>query len=388
MAGRRRGQIQARGAGAWLIRISLPADVDGKRKTWNRTVHGTRKAAERALTQALSDLDQGRLEDPSRMSVAAWLEEWMEGRRQDLKERTWIHYDKVIQLYIVPLLGKVRLADLKPRDIQKAITALGNGSEGRAPLAPTSVRYSIGRLSQALAAAVRLRLLPSNPAKNAILPKGRRPGPGRVLSAEEVAQVAAALRGHRLGAMWLLMLGTGLRPGEALGLLWEDLDLPAGTLHVRRTLWRPTGRAPVLTAPKTASSERDVPLSPDLVAVLKAHRARQAAERLAAGPLWEGQGMVFCSPLGKPLGYDTTRQLANLLTASGVERITMQGLRHSAATLLIDAGIDARTVADRLGHSSVTTTLTYYKKTTPERQQEASDLLAGMMFGRREERPG
>lgn len=385
MAGRRRGQIHARGGGAWLIRVSLPADVDGKRKTWNKTVHGTRKDAERALTRALSDLDAGRLEDPSRMSVAAWWKEWWEGRRQDLKERTWIHYDRVIQLYIMPFLGKVRLADLKPRDVQRVISALGNGGEGRKPVAPTTVRYSIGRLSQSLAAAVRLRLLPSNPAKNATLPRGRRPGPGRVLSAEECAQVAAVLRGHRLGTMWLLMLGTGLRPGEALGLLWEDLDLPAGALHVRRTLWRPVGRAPVLTAPKTASSVREVPLSPDLVAILKVHKARQAAERLAAGPLWEGQGLVFCSPLGKPLGYDATRQLASLLTAAGVERITMQGLRHSAATLLIDAGIDARTVADRLGHANVTTTLTYYKKTTPERQREASDLLAAMLF-RQEER--
>lgn len=391
MAGRRRGQIiQAPNSKTtWTIRISLPADVEGKRKTWNKTVHGTRKDAERALTRALSDLDQGRLEDPSRMPLADWLDEWMESKRQDLRERTWLHYQNIIRLYLVPLLGKIRLADLKPRDVQKAITALGNGEgEDRPPLSPASIRYAVGRLRQALAVAVRLRLVPSNAALDASLPRARRPGPGRVLSPEEVPKVAAALWGHRLGALWLLMIGTGLRPGEALGLLWEDVDLPGKVLKVRRSLWRPSGRKPVLTDPKTESSAREVPLSSDLVAILKAHKARQNADRLAAGRLWEGQGLVFCSQLGKPLGYYMTVTLNRILKAAGIPRITMHGLRHSAATLLIDAGIDARTVADRLGHANVATTLAYYKKTSPERQKEASDLLTSMLFGRQAERGG
>ncbi len=159
MAGRRRGQIiQAPNSKTtWTIRISLPADVEGKRKTWNKTVHGTRKDAERALTRALSDLDQGRLEDPSRMPLADWLDEWMESKRQDLRGRSLESYQVWIQLYLVPTLGRIRLAELKPRDVQRAIVDLANGTQDRPPLAPQTLRNAFGRLRQALAAAVKLR---------------------------------------------------------------------------------------------------------------------------------------------------------------------------------------------------------------------------------------
>lgn len=125
------------------------------------------------------------------------------------------------------------------------------------------------------------------------------------------------------------------------------------------------------------------------MALLKRHKAHQAADRLAAGKLWQDWGVIFARPDGRPMSDGTARQaLSTVLKRAGLENLTLHGLRHSAATLLIDAGIDARTVADRLGHANVATTLAYYKKTSPERQKEASDLLTSMLFGRQAERGG
>lgn len=383
MAGRRRGQIQARGAGAWLIRISLPADATGKRKTWNKTVHSTRKDAERALTRALSDLDQGRLEDPSRMSVAAWLDEWMESKRQDLRERSWLSYREWIDIYLVPALGHVPLADLKPRDVQKATVDLAAGKfTGGNPLGSVTVRNAIGRLRSALTAAVKLRLIPSNPASDAALPRVNNRGPKRVLSVEEATRFMQVVRGHRLAAFFLLALGTGLRPGEAMGLLWEDYDQGAAVLHIRRSLWnRRRGKPAELTPPKNLTSVRSIPLSPDLVTMLKRHKAHQAAERLAAGKLWQDWGLIFARPDGRPMSDKTALQaLATVMKRAGLENLTLHGLRHSAATLLIEAGIDPSAVARQLGHSSVKTTLDTYVKTSGDRLREGSELLSQILF--------
>lgn len=383
MAGRRRGQIKARGAGAWLIRISLPTDATGKRRTWNKTIYGTRKEAERALTRALSALDNGRLEDPSRMPLADWLEEWMESKRQDLRERSWLSYREWIDIYLLPALGHIPLADLKPRDVQKATIDLAAGKFTRGkPLGPVTIRNAIGRLRSALSAAVKLRLIPNNPASDAALPRVNNRGPKRVLSVEEAARFMQVVRGHRLASFFLLTLGTGLRPGEAMGLLWEDFDQGAALLHVRRSLWnRRKGKPAELTPPKNRTSVRSIPLSPDLVALLKRHKAHQAADRLAAGKLWQDRGLIFARPDGRPMSDGTARQaLSTVLKRAGLENLTLHGLRHSAATLLIEAGIDASAVARQLGHSSVKTTLDTYVKTSEQRLREGSELLSQILF--------
>ncbi len=384
MAGRRRGQIiQAPNSKTvWTIRISLPADVDGKRQTWNKTVHGTRKDAARALTKALSDLDQGRLEDPSRMPLAAWLEEWMESKRQDLRGRSLESYQSWIQLYLIPTLGRIRLADLKPRDVQRAIVELSNGTPARPPLAPRTLKHAFGRLRQALAAAVKLRLIPSNPAADTAMPRVHRTGPKRVLTEEESSRMIGAVGGHRLGAMWLLSLATALRPGEALALKWEDVDWENARLHVCRSIWRPRakGSAPVLTPPKNATSNRVLPLSPALLFLLRRHRARQAEERLAAGPLWQDNDLMFPRPDGTLTLPCTAAQIFDrLLKRAGLGHLTPHGLRHTAATTLIRAGIDPAHVAAQLGHSSVTTTLETYVKTSEDRLRDGADILASVL---------
>lgn len=384
MAGRRRGQVRATDApGRWLILVFQGRDTDGKRRYWSKTVSGTKKDAERALTAAQRAQDEGRLEDPSRMPLSAWLSEWLESCRQELRERSFLSYQSWCNLYLEPPLGKIPLADLKPRDVQKAITDLAAGKfTGGTPVGPVTIRNAMGRLRSALAAAVRQRLIPSNPASDAKLPRAPRRGPKRVLAPEEAARFTAAVQAHRIGAFFLLSLGTALRPGEAMGLKWVDVDAEAGLLHVRRSLWDPRrgGRPAELTEPKTASSVRSVPLPPDLLALLRRHRARQAAERLAAGPVWQDQGLIFTREDGRPLSDNTCRYiLGRLLKQAGLEHLSLHGLRHSAATLLILAGIDPAHVAAQLGHSSVKTTLEVYVKPSEARLREGADILSKLL---------
>lgn len=380
--GRPRGQIISKGPGRWLIRVPRKGP-DGKPRPWSRIVHGVKRDAQRALTDKLKALDEGRLEDPSLLPLAAWLEEWLTNKSQDLKKGSQENYSDLLRLYIVPTLGRIRLADLKPLDIQRTITALAEGRDRPGPVGPATIRQAVSRLSDALEAARKLRMITLNPARDVTLPKAPRPGPKVVLTEEQAARLVAVFAGHRLGAMWILSLGTGLRPGEGLALRWEDVDFTEGLLHVRHSLWRSRARGsrPELVDPKTETSKRIIPLSPGLLAVLRKHRSRQAQERLAAGPAWKDNGLLFPLADGRPTPAEHARRHFYLvIEKAGLPRMSPHGLRHSAATLLIQAGIDPRTVADQLGHSNVKTTLEWYVKTTPERLREAAGVLSSIIL--------
>lgn len=386
MAGRRRGQIIAREEGKrctrWTIRISMPPDAAGKRRTWNDTIHGTKADAEKALTAALKRLDEGRLEDPSDMPLSKWLDEWLESIQADRRERSVEVYRRLVRCYLTPALGAIRLVDLKPLDIQRTITEMqaGKYSKGR-PLTGTTIRLAIGRLKHALEDARRLRLIPSNPAEDVNLPKGTRPGPKRVLTREEAGSLVAAFHEHRLEALVALSLATGLRPGEAIALRWEDVDQESLTLHVRHSLWNAPGGKDLLTAPKTASSIRKVPLTADLVRLLRSHKARQAEEKLLAGKLYEDQGLVFAGPDGRPLrDSNILRILQRAARKLGLGHLTRHALRHTAATLLVHAGADHRNVSELLGHSDVATTLRFYVKSNEDKLRQGVAILSDVVF--------
>jgi integrase len=144
----------------------------------------------------------------------------------------------------------------------------------------------------------------------------------------------------------------GLRQGEALGLWWEDIDLPAGLLRVRRALQRQRGGGLVFTAPKTARSKRTIPLPGQLVHALEDHQARQDKERVAAGLLWRGSPYVFTTPVGTPIDpRNDYREFKKLLGKAGLPSVRLHDLRHTAASLPERSGVasDASFPAGREG---------------------------------------
>ena len=170
----------------------------------------------------------------------------------------------------------------------------------------------------------------------------------------------AALQGDRLWAMYRLMLATGLRRGEALGLHWRDVDLDAAVLRVRWTLAR-TSTGFELGEPKTEKSRRTVPLPRSAVAALREHRKRQAAEQLAAGHLWERSGLVFTSEIGTALEpRNVLRRFEALAERAGLSGVHLHTLRHSAASFLLAAGTHTKVVQEHLGHSSYAITADIY----------------------------
>ena len=254
-------------------------------------------------------------------------------------------------------IGVRRVADLSTREVEEALEAL----EAK-PLSKASLRQALSTLIQALKYAERHDDVTRNVARLAGIPVRARDAKDRTsLTRGEAATLAAVLDGERNGGMFLLSLRVGLRPGEAAALYWEDIDLAAGTVNVTRGMQTADGKRVVVDELKTTSAKRTLAVPVDVVAALKAHRAMQRNERLAA-EAWADDRLVFASKIGTALdAANTRRELARICSAAGVPSVLPNELRHTCTSLLADAGTAHESIAQLLGHSTTRMVETVYK---------------------------
>ena len=201
------------------------------------------------------------------------------------------------------------------------------------------------------------------------------------LSATEARQVIAAAQTHGNSARWTVALAVGLRQSEALGLRWADVDLEKGALSVRRGLHRVGGQGLVYEEPKADRSRRTVALPAQLVEALRAHRAAQLEERIAAGPLWQDHDLVFAQPNGRPIERKSDwRSWKARLREADVREIRLHDGRHTAATLLLLEGVHPRVVMEVLGHAQIRTTTDTYSHVMPALGRDAADRIGKALW--------
>jgi integrase len=240
-------------------------------------------------------------------------------------------------------------------------------------LAPRTVRGVHTVLRQALSDAVAWQRLPRNPADRAKPPSLASLGeiPPRTWSARELDDFLSHVRDDRLYAAWRVGAMTGLRRGELLGLDWDAVDLDAGRLAITRTLIEGKG-APRFSEPKTKRGRRSVALDDGTVEALREHRERQLDERVAWGPAYHDHGLVFCREDGTPLWPRTfSRSFDHHVRAAGLPKIRLHDLRHTHATLALEAGVHPKVVQERLGHATIAITLDTYSHAIPALQEDA-----------------
>ena len=324
------GQLIARGENTWLVRIPRGRDSKGKRLYHNKTIRGTKKDAERYRTKVLRDMDTDTFVEASERAFGEYLTEWLEtSAKPRVRERTYLDYKSLADRYLRPALGHRKLVQLTAPEIQAVYAAmLARG------LSPRTVRYAHSVLHSALEQAVRWRLLARNPAKLVDLPRTER-REMRSLTPVEATRFLDASKGSPWHALWTLLLTSGLRPGEALGLKWSDLD--GDRLRIQRTLVRgPAGRWQ-LVEPKTSRARRVVSLPPSARKTLAAHRSAQLECRLKAGAKWEDLDLMFCASRGGALDYRllVARHFKPIARSAGLPNLRPYDLRHSCATLLL-----------------------------------------------------
>jgi integrase len=372
--------IRKRGKNSWEVTVWQGRDPStGRRRRRCLTIHGTKRDAAQALANALHERDTGTDLSPGRLTVADYLRRWLRDyAAHRVAPSTLVRYRSIIKEHLIPALGSLRLRDLRPAHIEEAYGGF-LGPKGRADksggLSPRTVLHHHRLLKEALSRAVELQLMAHNPAANVKPPRPAR-AEMRVLGAEEVSWLLEAAAGTPLYALVYLALHTGLRQGELLGLRWQDIDLDRGTLHVQRTAQRLPGQGVTYRPPKSHRSSRPVSLSPEVVSLLREHRRLQVEHKLRVGPAYRGLGLVFASPLGGPIDAGNLRRaFARLLDRAALPRIRFHDLRHTAATLMLTAGVHPKVVSERLGHATVALTLDTYSHVLPDLQRDAAEAL-------------
>ena len=357
-------------------------DSGGRRRQRSFTAR-TRREAERLARQWEEQIEAaGGKAPPGRLTVQALIEEhFLPHCRQNLRPATVANYEAVLKKHILPRIGRERLERLSPAAINQLYRALLAEGVG----VPT-VRRVHAILHRAFSLAVKWGLALHNPAANADPPRPQAPELEE-LDATALRRLLEAARQDRLYPLWLLLALTGLRRGEACALRWEDIDLEAGVLTVRRSRVVVGGRV-VEQEPKTKRSRRTIAMPPVLVDALRAWAVKQKRERLALGPRWEGQDYVFTSEEGKPLRPDLLQKRAwkRLLRAAGLPlRLRIHDLRHAHVTALLQAGVPVKTVQERVGHHSAAFTLDRYAHAVSAMDVDAAQRIEQIVLGNEEE---
>ena len=325
----------------WVVMAPLPRGADGKRRRLRRTFK-TRVEAVAFLADGCPPLAPEI--EPTDLAVSDLLAGWQAWVRRrvdagDLAASTADLYDLCVR-HISAAFGARLAAEVDVDDVERFLAI---------QLERLSVRYVAMQrnvLDQAYRWGQRNRLLTWNPAQLAARPGRLGHKPGTVLTGEEAQRLLVVSRGHPLHPLWAVMLGVGLRPGEAMGLTWPcvDLDLDPGVVHVRYYLRRgPDGV--FLGAPKTAQSARSLDMPAFVSDVLRAHL--DASETRSEG-MW--CDLVFATGAGTPFGHRNLRRaLRRLCEDAGLPALTLYDLRRTAGSLLVDAGVHLECVADLTG---------------------------------------
>lgn len=335
---------------SWAFVVDVGRDQHGRRRQRKRAGFRTKRDAERAEREVLVDLDRGSYVETSRVTVGEFLAgEWLASCAPPRVAPSTHHKRRyVVETLVAPRIGGVALQDLNPAHLSRLYTDLlaAGRVDGHGGLSPATVHDVHRIVRKALADAVRWGLVARNPSDLAD------PPPQRVVQAQrraamttwtgdEVARFLASTAGHDLHPVWVLAATTGLRRSELLGLRWGDVDLDAATLSVAQTqVLDAHGGWTLRRDAKTRTSGRTIALDARTVTVLRAHRARQVEQRLAAGAGRHDLGLVFTRADGNPLRPPAlSMAFRRACAAIDLPRIRFHDLRHSAATLMQTRGV-------------------------------------------------
>jgi len=359
-----KGSVRQRSKGSWQICLDIGRDpATGKRLRHFENVRGRKAEAQKRLHELLNCLEQGAYVKPSRLTVAQFLEGWLRDYvRTNTAPRTCERYEEIVKGHLIPALGSLPLLALQLHHIQKYYAqALELGRrDGKGGLSALTVHKHHRILFESLRYGVRQGILVRNPAEAVTPPHGQSKEPA-MLGANHLQLILDAAKETPYYALFFTKAYTGLRRGELLGLRWGDVDLDRAPLSVVQTLQQLRGGEYIFREPKSKRGRRLIALSPSLTILLWEYRIKQEHARQLMGKPLQPTDLMFSHPDGRPFRPNSvTRAFHIIAEAAGLKGVRLHDLRHAHATILLQQGVHPKIVQERLGHSSVATTLDIY----------------------------
>jgi integrase len=373
------GHVRKRGNKYCFVVDIGPDPLTGKRRQKWFSGYKTEREAKKERTRIINEINQGRFVEPSKLTLKAFLHQWIENyAKENCAPRTLQGYEYIIEKHLVPALGKKTIDKIKPLDIQKYYTEkLQRGRvDGKGGLSARTVLHHHRLLHEALEHAVRWQIIPVNPAKSVSSPKAKK-AEMNVLTKEQIQTVLEHSKGKSYYHVVFLAIHTGMRRGEIFGLKWKDIDFENQLLSIRRTLQRIKNKGYQLReATKTDGSRRSIALTDSVIQLLKQIQHQQEKDKSLLGTAYDDQDLVFANPHGKFLDMDNlTRYFSRMVKKLDVPYVRFHDLRHCHATILMQQGVHPKIVSERLGHNSTKLTMDTYSHVLPNMQKEAAQKL-------------
>jgi len=362
-----------------------PLKETEERRRETKSGFATQKECQAAMNKLLVAVDQQSYSVPTKASVREYLtKEWLPAVKATIRPSTYNSYVQHVECHVAPHIGSVKLQKLTGSQVNALYAKLADTGrkDGKTGLSPMTIHHVHACLHKACKDAVRWGHISRNPLDAADPPRKKGDGTKemKTWTKEQVKAFLGAMQDERLSPLWHTIAMTGMRRGEAIGLRWSDVDLEGGRLAVRRALI-PNGRDVVVSEPKTVKGRRVIAVDPGTVEVLKAQAARQLEEQGKWDEAWVETGLVFTQENGEALDPESvSRYWRQAVKKAMLPKIRLHDLRHTHATLALQAGIHPKVVSERLGHATVSITLDTYSHAIPAMQEEAAALIAGLVF--------
>ncbi len=357
----------------WEARYTAGYDP-GNGKQIQRSITGkTQKEVSKKLKEVTTAIDSGTYTAPSKMTVGEWLDIWTAEYLGGVKELTVSSYKSSIKTHIKPGLGAIKLESLSSHVIQGFYNRLLAPAKDRKGLSPKTVKNVHGVLHKSLQQAVANGYIRLNPADSCVLPRAERKEL-KPLDEQQITTFLQAIRGHRLEDLFTVVLFTGMREGEALGFLWDCVDLNAGTITINKQLQKDFSKGSQyhLVATKNSKS-RTITVAPFVVNTLRKVKLRQLENKIQLGGCWQDSGFVFTDELGRHLNRSTVyNAFKKVMVQIGSPETRFHDLRHSYAVTSIRSGDDIKTVQENLGHATAAFTLDVYGHVTEQMKKESA----------------
>jgi len=364
-------KIRPRGPNRWQLAWELGRDpVTKKRQQRWETFYGSYEAAVRQWWRVQEEIERGVRANPRHWTIGEVADRWLKEVVSRRKVSTQQDYTNYVTMYIQPRWGSTKLTDCTAMALdawyQHLLTEGGSRQQGLSPRTVEKIHQTLHRIYQQ---AIRWGLIGTDPTINASPPRGQ-PDPPVLWTATQLRQFWTVAQADRLAVFFWLLLTTGMRRGEILGLTWDSIDWERRWIQIRHTLfWPDRAATPVLLAsPKTPAGYRTIVIGERTIALLRQHQRQQAAE--AAG-FREDWPLVLRTQTGRPVHpRNVLRTFERLCRMAGVPRCTLHDLRHAVTSQWAQLNPIPRAVSDRLGHARVDFTLDYYTHLSPEAQRQ------------------
>ena len=370
-----------------IVVISLGIKANGKRRRTQRTFK-TLAEAKRGRVQMLKAQQEGRLTEVRNDTVYTYGLLWTrEVKPQHIRETTAADYEDRLRRYVFPLLGHVRMVDLKTEHIISWMNELKRSGKST-----NTINGARRILTGMCKYAARTSVIPFNPvlATDSMRRKvGEKSQVHEPWNQEEMSKVLrAVVTNSKLDCFLHLMMHTGMRPGEVLGLRWQDIDDATSLLSVTGTLKQarritPGGQGVVRmerNEPKTLASRRPITISPELGQALDRQKMYESLARITAGQNWVESGYVITTLVGTQVSLSNLRKAyIKFLSANTFRYIRLHDIRHSVATLSLGLGIPIEQVSQVLGHTRIETTKSIYAQYVPKFTENFSSVLSASL---------